>query len=200
MNATVFEDWVKNKLIPALTEPTCVVMDNAPYHSRECPDTKSPTMKTLKEDMKTWLRSNGIEFNEGLLKPEIYTIIKQHKPKKEYVVDRMLQAHGHMVLRLPAYYCDLNPIELIWAFIKNQVARENTTFKLNDVKQLTDKAFNDVTASTIKNSVEHVKKVEKKYWDNDGLSISPTVGDFNINIDYSSDSDSCEDLSSEDSD
>jgi transposase len=32
-----------------------------------------------------------------------------------------------MILRLPAYHCELNPIDLLWAFIKNYVAANNTT-------------------------------------------------------------------------
>ena len=131
MNSVVFEHWVEHQLLPNLTEGTCVVMDNASYHSVICPETRSPTMATTKDDMKAWLRDRNIPFNEGLLKPELYSLIKDHKPKKEYVVDRMLESHGHDVLRLPAYHCDLNPIENIWGMLKNDVSRNNTTFKLN---------------------------------------------------------------------
>ena len=34
MNSVIFEDWLKNKLIPSLTETSCIIMDNAAYHSR----------------------------------------------------------------------------------------------------------------------------------------------------------------------
>ncbi len=69
MNSTVFEHWIEHQLLPNLTEGTCVVMDNASYHSVICPETCSPTMATRKEDMKAWLRDRNIPFNEGLLKP-----------------------------------------------------------------------------------------------------------------------------------
>merc|ERR1711923_479689 len=109
--------------------------------------------------MKEWLRGKNIPFNEGLLKPEIYELIKHHKPPKEYVVDRKIEAAGHMVLRLPPYHCDLNPIENIWGIIKNEVAMNNTSFKLADMKVLTDQAIKNVDPTTIKNTMEHVKMI-----------------------------------------
>ena len=35
MNGVIFEDWLKNKLLPALPEPSLIIMDNAPYHKRQ---------------------------------------------------------------------------------------------------------------------------------------------------------------------
>ena len=196
MNSVVFEDWVEHRLLPALKGPTCVVMDNATYHSRICPETASPTMAARKDVMKEWLRGKNIPFNEGLLKPEIYELIKHHKPPKEYVVDRKIEAAGHMVLRLPPYHCDLNPIENIWGIIKNEVAMNNTSFKLADMKVLTDQAIKNVDPTIIKNTMEHVKKTEERYWENDGLSLSPVIENFSINIAESSSDES----SSENSD
>ena len=171
-------------------------MDNATYHSRICPETASPTMATRKDVMKEWLRGKNIPFNEGLLKAEIYELIKHHKPSKEYVVDRKIEAAGHMVLRLPPYHCDLNPIENIWGIIKNEVAMNNTSFKLADMKVLTDQAIKNVDPTIIKNTMEHVKKTEERYWKNDGLSLSPVIENFSINIAESSSDES----SSENSD
>nr|CAH7729963.1 unnamed protein product [Callosobruchus chinensis] len=37
---------------------------------------------------------------------------------------------GFTVLRLPPYHCELNSIELVWAQVKNEVERKNTTLKL----------------------------------------------------------------------
>lgn len=197
MNSVVFEDWVEHKLLPQLTEGSCVVIDNASYHSRICPDTTAPTMKATKDEMTSWLRDRNIAYNEGLLKPELYSLIKRHKPKKEYVVDRMLEEHGHYVLRLPAYHCDLNPIENIWGILKNDVSRNNTTFKLNDMKRLVDEAIDRITIEQIKNTFEHVRKTEKAYWEKDGLFISPVVNNITISLESSSDESNS---SSEDSD
>ena len=72
----------------------------------------------------------------------------------------------------------------------------NTSFKLADMKVLTDQAIKNVDPTTIKNTMEHVKKTEERYWKNDGLSLSPVIENFSINIAESSSDES----SSENSD
>ena len=90
----------------------------------------------------------------------------------------MLEEHGHRVLRLPPYHCDLNPIELIWGDLKGRVARENYSFKLKDVKEIVIKGIADIGRERWHSCVEHIKKVEADYWKVDGLmekKITPVV-------------------------
>ena len=42
---------------------------------------------------------------------------------------------------IPVRHCELNPKELIWAQVKGFVAKNNTTFRLKDAKELTYAAF-----------------------------------------------------------
>jgi transposase len=56
----------------------------------------------------------------------------------------MLGDKEHTVLRLPSYYLNLNPIELIWADIKQFVASKNTTIKIKDVEQLCCQKFKKI--------------------------------------------------------
>jgi hypothetical protein len=60
------------------------------------------------------------------------------------------------------YHCELNPIELIWAQIKNEVASKNITFKLRDVKPLFQEAVEHVTDENWKKCIEHSKKIENE--------------------------------------
>ena len=48
MNAQVFMDWFRNTLLPALKEPSVIVMDNASYHNTRAGDCKSPTSASRK--------------------------------------------------------------------------------------------------------------------------------------------------------
>ena len=191
MNSTIFEDWIEHNLLPSIKEPACIVMDNASYHSRISTDSISPTSSTRKEDMKIWLRNKNIPFDDNLLKPELYELIRKNKPEKIYVTDQLIQSHGHLVLRLPPYHCDLNPIELLWGIIKNDVASKNSTFKLADMRNLTEQAIQDIPLETIKSTFEHTRKIEETYWENDGLNNMPTVSQCIVNLqDSSTDSDS----------
>ena len=189
MNSTVFEDWTKNKLLPALKEkPSCIVMDNASYHSRICPDTAAPTTATRKAVMQDWLTKRGIPWDKKMLKPDLYNIIKHNKPEKIFVVDEMIKKEGHSVLRLPPYHCNLNPIENIWALIKRDIAANNTTFKIADIINLAADATGRISQENISNAIKHAEKIEQKYWQEDGLSISPPVEPVQIPIDSSSES------------
>ena len=75
------------------------------------------------------------------LKFELYQLNKLHKPAPKYVVDGMALEHGFVVVRLPSYYSVLNPVKLIWAWVKTTVVKKNNTFKIVDVKQLKEEAL-----------------------------------------------------------
>lgn len=162
MNFENYQKWLTEKLIPNLPEKSVLVIDNAPYHNVQ--SKKCPTSASTKSNMQEWLRSNRIPFDDSMLKVQLLQLISLHKPRnKEYVIDSLLQQHGHTVLRLPPYHPELNPIELIWAEVKNWVATNNTTFTIEDVKQLTVQKFGEITRESWQKKCDHVKKVEEDY-------------------------------------
>ena len=89
MNTTVFMDWFTNSLIPALEEPSLIVLDNASYHNARTDDTKTPTSGSKKAEMQQWLSSKGIAYDILATKPVLYEIIKRHKPPIRYRTDEI---------------------------------------------------------------------------------------------------------------
>ena len=75
-----------------------------------------------------------------------------------YKTDKIANLHCHEVIRTPVRHCELNPIKLIWAQVKGFVAKNNTTFRLKDVKELTYAAFG--TKDVWIKAEEHVVKIE----------------------------------------
>lgn len=67
---------------------------------------------------------------------------------------------GHEVLCLPPYHCQYNPIELIWAQVKSEVASKNVTFKISDVEKLVNEALDAVTVDNWKKCVSHCEKLQ----------------------------------------
>ncbi|KAH0818878.1 hypothetical protein GEV33_003913 [Tenebrio molitor] len=136
MNAIVFEDWFQKIL--TLVEPnSVVVMDNASYHSRR--EERLPTTSWRKANIQNWLSEKGISYDDGMVKTELMCLVKLHKQNYlKYAVDEMAKAAGVTVLRLPPYHCELNPIELIWAY--NSIVVENS-------KEISTKNISAITES-----------------------------------------------------
>lgn len=69
-NSENYERWLRAKLMPNLPPNSVVVVDNKQLDA-------ASTSNTKKADMQTWLRQKGIEFEETMLKPELYNLIKK---------------------------------------------------------------------------------------------------------------------------
>ncbi|KAB0805352.1 hypothetical protein PPYR_02322 [Photinus pyralis] len=131
--------------------------------------------------MQRWLDDKNVPYTKKMTKLELYEVIKRHRSQsdtKKYTVDSVLAAHGHSVLRLPPYHPELNPIERIWAYIKQWVASHNTTFKLDDIKRLAETKFAQDCASVIQSACEHSKKVESQFMESEHV-LDISVNDVN---------------------
>lgn len=140
MNFENYQKWIKEKLLPNLQPKSVVIIDNAPYHNKQV--NKCPTSASTKAVMQAWLRQHDIPYAEGALKPELYGLIQTVKPKfKSYVIDQLFTDYGHNVLRLPPYHPNLNPIEMVWAQMKQYVAERNVNFSFESVLKTCDDFF-----------------------------------------------------------
>ncbi|CAK1603199.1 unnamed protein product [Parnassius mnemosyne] len=78
MYAHNFTKRVTEKLVPNITEPSIIVMDNAPYHS--IITNKAPTSALKVDEIKLWLLENNIPFDDTLWTPSLLMLVKKHKP------------------------------------------------------------------------------------------------------------------------
>lgn len=70
----------------------------------------------------------------------------------------------HEVIRLPSYSCQYIPIELIWAQVKNKVAKE-INLKMVNVELLTHQALVSITQLYWKNCVKNSESIQDKDYD-----------------------------------
>lgn len=82
MNSDNFEKWFEHQLIPNLEEPSLIIMDNAPYHSRLVE--KIPNQSWTKGSLIEWLQHRQIPFPISAMKDEIWNIAKKYLPFKRY--------------------------------------------------------------------------------------------------------------------
>ncbi|XP_055932005.1 uncharacterized protein LOC129962281 [Argiope bruennichi] len=185
MNGDHFEKWLES-VLPKLKKNSVIVMDNASYHSVKME--KIPTSSWTKKSIQEWLSQKHISWDKDMIKIELLQKVSEVKHFYDiYRVETIAEKYGHTILRLPPYHSELNPIEMIWSQIKGHVARENKTFKLNDVKELVIQAIQKVTIDNWKKCINHVTTKEKEMWEIDGL-VEEVCENQNLIISMNSDS------------
>jgi hypothetical protein len=70
---------------------------------------------------------------------------------------------------LPPYHPDLNAIENIWGDVKQWVGQRNVTFKLDNVWQLCEQRFAEISDMERAAICRHVMSVEEQYIRTEGL-------------------------------
>lgn len=169
MNSEHFEHRWLNTVLPASPQKSVTVIDNARYHSRQTEASKKPTTKWRKAQIQEWLRKHGVTYQDKDTIPILLSHSKKHFVPKEYVLEditkKFCQETGKdiKIIRLPVGHSELNPIELIWAQAKYQVARANNKFNITTVTNLITKALNDVSAENWCKAIEHTKEVENAF-------------------------------------
>lgn len=195
MNSQVFREWFVN-LLRSLDEGSVIVMDNASYHSML--KEKIPSSNTKKADIVSWLQSKNIPHNPSHTIAELLVIVKQHSSNyRTYELDELALQMGHEVVRLPPYHCQYNPLELIWAQVKGEVADKNCTFKIKDVRKLLQDSINNVSVEDWQNCVRHAEALQEEDFVKEGLRDNCIE---NIIIRLCDDSDDSSDDSSNDDD
>lgn len=203
MNGDCFISWFESQLLPNLPPNSCIIMDNASYHSMQ--EQRIPTMSSLKREMQEWLTQQNIQFDSSMIKPQLYELIKANKPRCiKHVIDELARRHGHYILRLPPYHCELNVIELIWAQIKHEVAVKNSTFKIQDVENLLQTAIGNITPEKWADAEQHVIELEEKLFELE-VKIDTTLPEdmlstFRFHIDNDSDDEFSESEDDDDDD
>lgn len=165
MNNELFTKWFKEKLMPNIPGNSLIVMDNASYHNILSPHS-APTPTCSKKKIRTWLEKNNIACREDCLKAEMVEILKKIAPAPIYTIDEIANEHGHEVIRTPPYHPELQPIEICWGVVKNDMAR-NCDFTLKNLTLQLEKSFAIVTANTCVSIIEKVRKKEDCFWEED---------------------------------
>lgn len=176
-NAQHFQEWWYENLLPNLPPKCVIVMDRATYHLVPEEQIMPATMR--KHELQQWLTSKNISWETDWLKARLIQEVDSHIDKTP-LVQKIAEGMGHKVLLLPVHHPELNPIEMVWAIVKNhcgRLLRNGTTFK--QVRQSLENAFNNITPDTCSGLFNKIKEKELEYWNTD-LQIDNL--DDNINL------------------
>ncbi|KAK0417964.1 hypothetical protein QR680_013301 [Steinernema hermaphroditum] len=130
MNSEVFESYMQDLLrILKEQEPLakiCIIFDNASYHSRS--QEQLPTTQWRKPAIVQFLNLHEIPYDPAALRLELLQTAKDWVAQREDQVrrrrvDEMCANEGVVLLRLPPYHAQLNPIELAWGWLKGEMRK-----------------------------------------------------------------------------
>jgi transposase len=161
-NAECFLDWWQRQLLPNLPAQCVMVVDQASYHLVPEEHLMPSTMR--KAELQQWLSSHGLAWEPHWLRPRLQQALEKHIDKTP-LITKLAAKHGHQGLILPVHHPELNPIELVWAIVKNECARllrTGTQFKA--VRQHLEAAFTKLSSDTCRKLYETVRQTEATYW------------------------------------
>lgn len=87
----------------------------------------------------------------------------------KYAVDVMAAERNHTVLRLPPYHCIFNPIELLWAYQKQELRKERSHRTIDEAQEACERVFSQIPKTDLKNYFDKVKDVEAEYMRQEGI-------------------------------
>lgn len=152
MNGQIFMEWIHNRLIPTFKrlhpgKKLILLLDNASYHHPRGPDWVNPN-KLTKLQLAEWIcervdsitvKRNGVDKYFG--KTALFQPASRYAPTveemRQWVKDYLLlhptlnrtllrqafDAEGWQLIYTPPYWCECQPVELLWAYVKNYVGR-----------------------------------------------------------------------------
>jgi transposase len=172
MNASLFQKWFSEKLLPNIGENSLIIMDNASYHNTLSAGSP-PTPTCAKDRIWNWLIENQIPCDKNSLKAELVLALNKLSPSPIYEIDEIAKKPGHEILRTPPYHPELQPIEICWGIVKNHIAR-NCDFTLSNLRLQLEEGFNKVDASICKKVIQKIRKKEDEFW-NDDMCFDPSL-------------------------
>ncbi|RHY81664.1 hypothetical protein DYB35_012998 [Aphanomyces astaci] len=131
----------------------------------------------------------GIEIDVKEFRSTLWAKLKTHIAANIVPVDvQLAKDRGHEVVFTPPYNSDLQPIKMVWAYVKGAVGRQyNTSTKFPDVRQRLDREFAGLPSSVVFDCINHTdrKVVEMAAYLNDVDDADDAASE--------SDADSCDD-------
>ncbi|RHZ13234.1 hypothetical protein DYB37_011186 [Aphanomyces astaci] len=194
-----FVAWVQRLLDEADSlgkSNAIIVLDNAKYH-KGLPD-NTPKGSWTKRKMAEACEVYGIEIDVKEFRSTLWAKLKTHIAANiVLVIVQLAKDRGHEVDFTPPYHSDLQPIEMVWAYVKGAVGRQyNTSTKFPDVRQRLDREFAGLPSSVVFDCINHTdrKVVEMAAYLNAVDDADDAAGAvFSSESESESDADSCDD-------
>jgi hypothetical protein len=152
VSGQIFMQWISNRLIPTFQrrfphKKLILVLDNAAYHHPRGEDWVNPN-KMTKLELATWISDrvdhitvvrDGVSKyfgkmalfqSKGSYAPTVEEMrgwvknyLLQHPSINRTLLQQRFDQLGWLLIYTPPYQCEAQPIEMLWAYVKNYVGR-----------------------------------------------------------------------------
>jgi transposase len=198
MNGKKFLAWVENRLFPAFKKKydkkkMVLILDNASFHKSRDETWKSVTGKdrewlqdylfkaqVLEITGKDGRKIPSIKFtlkkNEGgCTDAELREVVKDHIKShwsNSTVLEQLFKKEGYELLWTPQYESWLQPIELVWARVKHEVARQSRRGrKWQETEDQTKEALKKIDKTLCTSIIEHTHKLMNEWLTSDDAGV-----------------------------
>lgn len=185
MTGDKFVGWIHNRLIPTFDalypgKKMYLVLDNASYHKVRGPNWVSAVKSQGKQELASQLLELGVErittvdakkrehvweSHQFFLTPgpTIEDLIdatekwlEAHPGHNKTIVEQLMLDKGHSLVYTPPFTPKVQPIELLWAKVKREVAKQSTHNRsIDDARQQTEEAFERINSCFCNSIVAH---------------------------------------------
>ena len=170
VDSALFERWFRDLCIRIhKAYGRCLMlMDGARSHKRRVDP--PPPSSDRKAVIQQWLTEHNVTFDPKFTKPDLMDLVRENKGRAHYVVVDIAEEYGHHVLFTPPYHPELQPIEKIWAVVKNYL-RTHPITNPSDLVPTVNNIFNHYVhpsswlgayASVCEHEIEYTKRAEKQ--------------------------------------
>ena len=162
-NADLFEFRFEKlcRTLQTIHGPCLIHMDGARYHMRR--RDRPPTGASTMAQIRAWLAGHGAPFDPADNKEALLARVPAEYMHPRLASMVIAERYGHKVLFTPPYHPELEPIEIIWAVIKNRIAEDPS----NSMAELGTKLIDSCRLVTEKTWLGARKKTmaqEDAYW------------------------------------
>ncbi|OQR87255.1 hypothetical protein ACHHYP_20409 [Achlya hypogyna] len=160
--AELFEKWFRECCRTlACTVGNCTIhMDGAKYHKRQL--NPHPNSRWRKSDIQNWLTLRSIVWQTSDIKASLLVMAAQHREPAQYVSVEIAREFNHVVLFTPPYHPELQPIEIIWACVKNRIGASPAK-TMPELCEKLEASLHQVSSPTWLGALKRVHKFEDMY-------------------------------------
>ena len=173
MNWEVFSHWCETKVIPTIrfTQiPSVIVLDRTKYHTVLDEEDRSPVnswnKKRFVDSIVQWesIPDNWPSNWRNLKsKPRRFQRVRHVYPNPNCKIQKTTKRFDIKILFLHVALPEVNPIAMMWSFLKRNIAAKSKNFKLSEVETETAVQIEDISASDFHKYAAYARKEEYQY-------------------------------------